>query len=265
MPSVRLTHAEVAYEDTGGEGLPLVLGHGFLMDRTMFQPQVEAFSPRHRVITWDQRGHGDTTTDTAAWSFWDLAEDLAELLDHLQVERAVVGGMSQGGFLALRFALRHPERVTGLVQIDSQAGLEDPGLVSAYDAMNEEWVANGPSDVLAEMVAATILGRPDLYQPWIGKWQARPHDSGTVEPPYRCLMDRDDISARLGEIAAPALVLHGTSDAAIPLARAEALVAGLPRARLVAVPEGTHSSNLSHPEPVNAAIARFLAEVAVPA
>ena len=248
------------YEDTGGDGLPVVFSHGFLMDRRMFDPQVQALRPRQRVITWDQRAHGETEFDDKPFSYWDSAEDLAVLLDHLGVERAVVGGMSAGGFISLRFALLHPERVAGLILIDTQAGLEDPANAAAYDSMQEVWVSEGPSDQLLEMVAAVILGDYAGSPEWIAEWRRRP--AAELDPKYRNLMDRDDITARLGEIGAPALVLHGEVDAAIPLERAEALCAGLPACGgVVIVPGGGHASNLSNPEFANRALEEFLSSL----
>lgn len=245
------------YEDSGGGGLALVLSHGFLMDRRMFDPQVEALRGRHRVISWDQRGHGETEFDGGPFSYWDSAEDLAALLDRLGVERAVIGGMSAGGFISLRFALLHPGRVAGLVLIDTQAGLEDPANVAAYDSMKEVWVTEGPSDQLLEMVAAVILGDYAGRPEWIAEWRQRP--AAELDPKYRNLMERDDVTARLGEIGAPAVVLHGEVDAAIPLERAEALCAGLSGCRgVVVVPGGGHASNLSNPEFANRVIEEFL-------
>ncbi len=261
MPYVEVNGQRIHYQDSGGPGLPLVLAHGLLMDHEMFAPQVAAFGDRHRVVTWDERGHGLTETTPDDFSYWDSADDLRGLLDALGIGRAVVGGMSQGGFVSMRFALRHPERVAGLVLIDTQAGLEDPDALPRYEAMVDVWVTDGPSDLIAEATAAIIIGpgRPESG-PWMAKWKARPVDG--VRQVFLTLVTRDDLTGRLGEISAPALVIHGEEDAAIDVWRAEALVAGLPGARpLVRVPGAGHASNLTHPEPVNAAIGRFLDEL----
>lgn len=258
MPHADLRGQSFFYEDTGGPGLPLVLSHGFLMDHDMFAPQVAALRESHRVITWDQRGHGLTRFDGELFSYWDCAEDLLALLDHLQIRTAVLGGMSAGGFISMRAALLQPDRVAGLVLIDTQAGLEDPANVSSYDAMHEVWTTAAPSDQLLEMVAAIILGDYAGNPDWIAKWRAI--GAAGLTPVYRCLMDRDDITSRLSEIKAPALVFHGDLDAAIAADRAETLCAGLPGCDgVVWVPEGGHASNLSRPDVVTPVIERFLA------
>jgi pimeloyl-ACP methyl ester carboxylesterase len=249
------------YEDTGGPGLPLVLSHGFLMDADMFLPQVAAFAPGQRIIAWDQRGHGQTVSALEPWTYWDSVDDLAALLDHLGVGRAVLGGMSQGGFVSLRFALRHPERTAGLVLIDTQAGTEDPEKAVQYDLMHDVWTGTGPNDQLLGMVAAIIIGneRPESAE-WIERWKSM--NPAALTPIYRTLMDRDDIASRLAEITAPAIVIHGTDDVAIDISLAHALCSGLSGCRGVVAVEGAgHASNLTHPGPVNQAIAGFLASL----
>jgi pimeloyl-ACP methyl ester carboxylesterase len=257
MTSASLGGQQVAYDDSGGEGPPVILAHGFLMDRSMFAPQVEALTPQFRVITWDSRSHGDTVDDGEPFTYWDLAADCLALMDHLGIARAVLGGMSQGGFVSLRAALLAPDRVRGLLLFDTQAGTEDPEVLPLYQAMLDQWVAEGPSDQIAEVVSDLIIGEPDLSREWVPRWRSRPHES--MARPGRALLDRDDITDRLGEIEAPALVVHGSADISITMDKAERLAAGLARSgEVVVIPGGTHSSNLTHPEPVNRAVLDFL-------
>jgi pimeloyl-ACP methyl ester carboxylesterase len=235
------------------------------MDSDMFAGQVRALSGRHRVVTWDQRGHGRTESTDDPYTYWDSVDDLAALLDHLDVDRAVVGGMSQGGFVALRFALRYPRRTAGLVLIDTQAGTEDPDKMLQYDLMHDVWVGSGPNDQLLEMVAAIIIGnrRPESAA-WIAKWKAL--DPGRLTRIYRTLMDRDDVTDRLAEITAPALVIHGTDDSAIDLSLAEDLCQRLSHCDGVVRIEGAgHDSNETHPDPVNRSIEAFLSRIEVAA
>jgi 3-oxoadipate enol-lactonase len=261
MPVVAANGLEISYTDSGGDGPVVVFSHGFLMDRTMFDQQVTALVPAYRVITWDQRGHGDTRA-TGAFTYWDSAADVLALLDQLGVERAVLAGMSQGGFLSLRAALTAPDRVRALVLIDSQAGQEDPAVSPAYEQLHQAWLDHGPGPV-QEVVASIILG-PGQWDGWYAKWndqytQSAPDDLGQLTWPFRCLMDRDDITGRLAEITCPALIVHGTADAAIPVSRAEAVRAGLAGpVTFVTVEAAAHASNLTHPNEVNKAILGFL-------
>jgi 3-oxoadipate enol-lactonase len=263
MPYADINGQRIWYADSGGPGLPLVLAHGFLMDSEMFEPQVAELGERQRVITWDQRAHGRTESTPDPFTYWDSAADQRALLDHLGIQQAVVGGMSQGGFIGLRFALRYPDRTAGLVLIDTQSGLEDPEKVPQYDLMLDVWTSEGPTPELAEMLAAIVIGnqRPEAAA-WIEKWRPLPADR--LHQSYRTLMDRDDVTDRLGEIRVPVLVIHGEEDAAIPMEAAEALCQALTGcAGVVRIPGAGHASNLTHPEPANAAISGFLASMPV--
>ena len=250
--------AHIVYDDTGGDGPALVLAHGFLMDRSMFGPQVAALRDRYRVVTWDERGFGDTEYDQdQPFSYWDSAADCLGLMDHLGIGRAVVGGMSQGGFVAQRAALTAPERVRGLVLLNTQAGLEDAEAIPLYQALIDTWAAEGLSDETAAFVAGLILAEGEMADGWIAKWHAKPREQ--MRQPGATLLTRDDLTDRLGEITAPALVVHGTADAAISADKVERLAAGLPGCDGVTwIEGGTHAANLTHPAEVSAAIAAFL-------
>jgi pimeloyl-ACP methyl ester carboxylesterase len=251
MAVAEVRGARIAYDDTGGSGPPVIFAHGFLMDREMFAPQVEALRATHRVITWDERGFGETEYDDEPFTYWDSAADCLGLLDHLGIDQAVVGGMSQGGFVSLRAALTAPERVRALILLDTQAGTEDEEVVPLYQAMLDDWVANGVSDDLAATIAGIILGEPTVAAHYIAKWQARP--KGYVRTPGQALLTRESIVDRLSEITAPALVVHGTE-------KAQRLADGLPGCDGIVWVEGaTHAANLTHPAEVNAAITSFLA------
>src|SRR5947209_15961464 len=105
---------EIAYEDAG-RGRPVVLLHGFPFNRSLWREQVESLSATCRVITPDLRGHGETSVVAGLATMEEMAEDLAALLGELSVERAVVGGLSMGGYVVLAFLRAHPERADALV------------------------------------------------------------------------------------------------------------------------------------------------------
>ena len=257
MPFAEINGQRIRYEDTGGEGPAVIFSHGFLMDREMFDPQVDALRDEFRVITWDERGFGETEFDGQPFSYWDSARDCLGLLTHLGIDRAVLAGMSQGGFLSLRAALLEPQRVRALVLIDTQSGVEDPERLPAYRQMQQTWLTAGPVDQLTEAVASLIIGEPELNEVWIAKWKAR--DPQMMLEPGNCLFERDDITDRLGEISCPAIVFHGTADVSIEMPLAEQLCADLPNCvGLVPVEGGPHASNLTHPEQVNGPLLEFL-------
>lgn len=255
MPTAEVNGHALYYEDSGGPGRPVLFSHGFLMDHEMWAPQVDALSGEFRCITWDERGFGATPA-VAPFSYWDSAADAIALLDHLGLDSAALVGMSQGGFLSLRAALHAPERVRALGLVDTQAGLEDPASREPYMAMRDEWMANGPANV-RELVAAIIMGPGVDWQPWFAKWDKL--DRQWLYHAHGCLMDRDDITGRLGEITCPAVIFHGSADVAIPMSRAEELRDGLAACEeLVVVDGGTHAANMTNPEEVNTRLRDFL-------
>jgi 3-oxoadipate enol-lactonase len=261
MPTAAVNGVQINYNDSGAAGPAVVLSHGFLMDASMFDAQVAALAPEYRMVTLDARGHGGTLAP-GPFSYWDLARDVLALLDHLGIERAVLGGMSQGGFVSLRAAMLAPERARGLILIDSQAGTELEANRPGYEQMHQIWLEQGPGPV-QEIVAAIILG-PGEWDVWYAKWaeqyaQSVPGNPGQLNWPFRCLMDRDDITGRLGEIGCPALVVHGSEDAAIPQARAETMRDGLAGPVTFTVIDGApHASNVTHAGAMNAEIVGFL-------
>ena len=262
MPIAAVNGQTIYYEDTGGSGPAIIFSHGLFMDHAMFAPQVEALKDRWRCITWDERGHAATASDTLEpFSYYDSADDLAALLQHLGIERAVLAGMSQGGFLSLRCALTHPQIVRALVLIDTQAGQEDPNALAGHMQLANIWATEGLSDEMASIIEQIILGNGwDGAAAWKAKWKT--FKPVNVLGCMQTLASRDDVTGRLGEIKVPALVVHGDADAAISLDLAMALTAGLPDAELVVVPGGGHAANLTHAEVVNPAIERFLARLA---
>ena len=257
MPFAAVNGQKLYFEDTGGDGPPIVLSHGFLMDHEMFAPQVAALSDVYRVVTWDERGFGATETDGQPFTYWDSARDLFGLLDVLGIERAVLGGMSQGGYLSLRAALLHPDRVRALVLIDTQAPPESPDKIAEYQLMIDTWTEHGYLEELASVVAGLIIADPDLEPAWKAKWAA--WDPARLRSAGSALLDRDDISDRLEELAMPVLLVHGTEDSAIPVSRSHEICAAVSDCRGVVEVEGAaHASNLTHPHVVDPAIRSFL-------
>ena len=258
MQTAHINGTDIAFEDSGGKKPVVILSHGFLMAHSMFDAQVAALRDTHRVITWDERGFGGTRA-TGDFTYWDSANDVLGLMDHLGIDKAVLGGMSQGGFLSLRAALAAPDRVEALILLDTQSGVEAPETVEPYNQLHAAWVEHGAVAV-QDVIAGIILG-PGEWSAWFAKWGAMQPDQFTAA--FNCLMHRDDITGRLGEITCPALIVHGTADVAIPMEKAEVLRDGISGpTTLVPVEGGPHATNMTHPAETNRAIVQFLSALA---
>lgn len=246
-----------------GEGPPIVLCHGTLMDRTMFEPQVEALTDDYRVVAYDTRARTDRYA--APYDLYDLADDCAALMDAKGIDSCVLGGMSMGGFMALRFAERYPERLEGLVFIDSSAGPHQPHEREQYGQMIETAREAGEiPEQLADVVKQILFGEttnqknPELVESWVNRWLTYPGEA--VYHEVNSWLERPDYTEELDEIDVPALVIHGEEDIALEPSRSDSLVERL-GARRVIIPDAGHSSNLENPAPVNSALREFLEDI----
>ena len=255
---------QVHYVDTAGPSPAaptVVLLHAFLTDTRMFAPQVEALNQDFRLIAVDERGHGGTPGD-GPFDYWDVARDVLGLLDELQVDRAAVVGTSQGGFVGMRLALLAPERVSALAVLGTSADAQAPEIAAGYRQMGEIWAAKGGTPELVDTMVAICLGAsaPEAVRDrWREVWAHAPGDR--VLANIRTLVGRDSLVERLPEIGCPTLVLHGSADAAYPVAHAQQIVDGVPGAEpLFLVEGGGHFLSLTDADEVNPPLRAFLTE-----
>lgn len=256
MPFADVNGQTIYFEDSGGTGPVVLFSHGFLMGHEMWAHQVSALADSYRIVTYDERGWGQTTF-THPFDYWDLAADAVGLLDQLGIDRAVFGGMSQGGFLALRAALRTPDRVRALILVDTHARAFLAEESEGFGALFDSIAANGwDTDAIAALYG--VLFAPGYTDPyWAGKWRSRPPTA--IAPARDCLFGRDDITDRLAEITCPVMIVHGEDDAGIPIADARLMADLLPNVvSFCAVPGAGHSPNVEKPDIVNPAVRAFL-------
>jgi pimeloyl-ACP methyl ester carboxylesterase len=269
VPHADVNGIRFHHTDTGEPfpGAPtLVMGHGLLFSGWMFHPQVEALRDRYRCITVDWRGQGDTPAASDGAADMDsLTADLVALLDHLGLGAVHYAGLSMGGFVGMRLAARHPERVRSLVLLDTSAGPEDPDKVKKYRLLARvyRWLGMGPvrSQVESIMFGPHLLASPrraEVVGPWMAKLATV--DRRGMRAAILGVTDREPVAPELGRITAPTLVVVGADDVATPVAKSEAIVAAIPGARLEVVADAGHSSTIEQPEAVTRVIEEFLAQ-----
>jgi len=255
----QLLYTDTASQNGTSDAPVIIFSHGLLMNHTMFAAQIAVLRQKYRCIAWDERGHGLTNhgAEPTTFSYYDSAADLAALLEHLNVRQAILAGMSQGGYLSLRAALKYPELVRALILLDTQAAREDAESGERNVQFAHMWAENGISDFLLDTAEQVIIGEgyPDIAA-WREYWRAFP--ARNFAQCVNTLNGRDDITKALHKIKVPALVVHGDEDAAIPLERAEILAKEL-HAELVVIKGAGHAANMTHPSEVNTAILKFLA------
>lgn len=258
MPKVRVNGIELCYE-VHGQGYPVVFLHGYSSTLNLWQPQVPVLSREYRFVIYDARGHGQSESPPSAdqYSADIVVEDLYQLLGILEIEKAVVGGLSMGGYQSLRFYLYHPQMVTALILMDSGPGYRNPTHRDEWNRQQEEranLLETRGIEALAGDAAGTIRRDIMLNQNPIGlahmaRKVVAQHDSWVIE--------------NLGEIRVPTLVLVGENDVAF-LAAAQYMARAIPGAQHVVIPEAGHASNLDNTEAFNRAVLDFLSKLKLP-
>ncbi|MCA1711470.1 MAG: alpha/beta hydrolase [Actinobacteria bacterium] len=245
-----------------GTGQPLVLLHAFPLSSAMWLGQREGLGHRCRVITPDQRGFGGSELGDEPPSLDACADDVAELLDRLALDRVVLGGLSMGGYVAMAFLRRHPDRVAALVLADTKASADPEPVRANRERIAAAVLAEG-STVLQDEVLPTLLGtttmasRPGVLGRVRGLVQAAPSEA--VAWAQRAMAARPDSLDTLRGYDGPALVLVGEQDLLSPVADAQAMADALPQGRLAVLPEAGHLTAVETPEAFTEQVAGFLA------
>jgi fatty-acyl-CoA synthase/long-chain acyl-CoA synthetase len=248
-----------------GSGPPVVLGHSLTLDGAMWRAQLAALAERHRVIAVDLHGHGGTEWTPAAVTLERMADDLAVLLDALDVRRCLYAGLSLGGMLGMRLCLRHPGRVAALGLLSTSAEPESESVRALYDAHNEQARAaavRGDASMrapTAEMLMGLLFSRawrerePAEAAGIAAALRAPPSPLGLYEV-TRAVLWRESVLDALGAIAVPTLVVVSAGDRAIDPERGRAIARAVPGARLVELGEAGHVTAVERPSEVTRAL-----------
>jgi pimeloyl-ACP methyl ester carboxylesterase len=248
VPLLDRDGVKIYYEDHG-HGSPILLSHGYSATCRMWNEQIAALVARNRVIVWDMRGHGesDDPDDPAAYSAALTVEDMAALLQRCRIDRALIGGLSLGGYMSLAFYLTHPEMVRALMLFDTGPGFRN---ADARRAWNER-AQQRARDLETRGFAA--LGESDEVR--LSKHRSARGLAGAARG---MLAQADDhIIAGLDKITVPTLVLVGADDTHF-LAAADYMARKIPSATRVTIPDAGHASNLNQPAAFNRAVKDFL-------
>jgi pimeloyl-ACP methyl ester carboxylesterase len=249
MPTIDRDGVKIYYE-VHGSGPTLILTHGYSSTSAMWQGQIEALSRHHKLILWDMRGHGrsDYPGDAAAYSEALTVGDINALLDHAGADKAIVGGLSLGGYMSLAFYRAHPERVSALLIIDTGPGFKKD---DARDAWNKR--AHDTADRF-DREGLAVLKSASRERSSVSHRDA----AGLAHAARGMLTQRDArVIELLPEIKVPSLVVVGADDAPF-LAASDYMAAKIPGARKVVVPAAGHAVNIDQPQAFIEAVLPFL-------
>ena len=245
----------------------VVLWHSLLCDGGMWSAQIPWLAEDHRVISIDAPGHGRSAPTRRPYTMDDCVEAAIEVLEQLRVERCVWVGLSWGGMVGMRLALRAPRFIAGLVLMDTNADAETREKLPQYRVMAVLARMFGAFPKLLDRVVPiyfsprSLRERRDIVQRFREGIVAMDRTS-LVHALDAVMFTRSDIRPRLFAIHAPTLVIVGEDDIATPLARANDIVRGIRGAELVRIPEAGHLSAWERPELVDPPLRRFLAQLA---
>ncbi|WP_327189834.1 alpha/beta fold hydrolase [Streptomyces xinghaiensis] len=263
MSRLTVNDATLHYDDLGpADGIPVVLVHGHPFNRTLWAPQTRALTAAgHRVITPDLRGYGDSDVTPGKVLLSGFADDIAALLDHLGVGRAVVGGVSMGGQIAMEFHRRHPRRVRALLLSDTSPSPETAEGRRFRNHLADRLLAEGmdgyADDVIDKMLASyNVTALPDVAEHVLGMMRAT--DPRGAAAALRGRAERPDYRDTLADAGVPTLVVVGADDVYTPVAEAEAIRRLVPHAALSVIDGAGHLPGVEQPERFNAVLLDFL-------
>jgi pimeloyl-ACP methyl ester carboxylesterase len=254
MPSINRDGVKIYYE-VHGQGTPLLLTHGYSSTSAMWQGQIELLAAKYKLITWDMRGHGnsDYPEDPLAYSEPHTVADMAAILDKVAGPgcRAIVGGLSLGGYMSMAFYNAHTDRVISLLIIDTGPGFKKDSAREAWNTyarkQGDEFDKNG-------------LGPLQNLSP--ERSQVSHRDASGIAHAARGMLTQRDSAVinSLGNIKAPSLVLVGSEDKGF-LAATDYMASKIPRAKKVIIPKAGHAANIDNPEAFNKELMAFLSSL----
>ncbi len=272
MPRLEVNGADIHYQDSAGSARlrrdgdgpeTIVFAHGLLWSGRMFDAQVAALEDRYRCVTFDFRGQGQSEITATGYGMDTLTEDAAALIEALDCAPCHFAGLSMGGFVGQRLAIRRPELLKSLILLETAADPEPQANVGRYRLLNfiARWFGFRP---VVGQVIPIMFGRKFLEDPA----RAEQRDAlrrrlianrriGTTRA-VQGVIERDGTDDQLDRISVPTLILVGDQDVATVPAKSERMHQRIAGSKLVIIPGAGHSSTIEEPAAVNAALEAFL-------
>ena len=260
MPLIQIDDIELAYDSTGS-GAPIILVHGYPFNRSLWTDQVAVLSGKYRVISVDLRGFGESSGSEAPASMSRMAQDLALLMDHLEISEAALVGLSMGGYVLLSFYKQFPNRVTALVLADTRASAdsEEGKKVRAEQAktiLAEGMAATADAMLPKLLTPETVAKRVDIVKR-VRDMMLRTKPEGAAAA-LMGMANREDQTELLPQINCPTLILVGRADPITPVADSELMQQKIKSSELHVIERAAHVSNIEQVEEFNDSLVTFL-------
>ena len=261
---IHVNGVTICYDDLGKSKIPLIFIHGFPLDKEMWQPQMQFLKEKHRVIAYDIRGFGKSTLGNDKASIALFADDLVKLMDALEIDKAIVCGLSMGGYILLNAVNRYPNRFAAIILSNTQCIADSPETKEKRHqsiANINETGLNNFTDGFANNIfsAKTLAAKTQLVTQVKNTILATPKE--TITATLLALAQRWEMCPSLKEIKVPALILVGKEDKVTPVAQAEFLKSKIPNSSIQIISDAAHMSNLEQPDVFNKHVNDFVATV----
>ncbi|MFT6202455.1 MAG: 3-oxoadipate enol-lactonase [Spirosomataceae bacterium] len=263
MAKVRINNCDIHYEIYGNGPEAVVLSHGLLWSSRMFHKQVTALSADYKIVTYDHRGQGQSEITESGYDMDSLYNDAVGLIEKLNLGKVHFGGLSMGGFVAMRLAARRPDLIKSLLLMETSAQGEPFAfkynlLKTVVNAFGVRIVTN---PIMKIMFSDTFLNDPKRTtekQEWMAELQK---NKKSITKAVTGVIQRKGMEDELQNITCPTLVLVGTEDKATIPEKAEFIASKISQAKLIYIQNGGHTSSVEEPEQYNRAILEFLGGV----
>lgn len=263
MPKLQINNAEIYFKEHGAGPETIVFGHGLLWSGRMFDNQVNALKDQYRCITFDFRGQGQSEVTESGYDIDTLSEDVAVLIKALECAPCHFLGLSMGGFVGMRLAIRYPTLLKSLMLLETSADPEPKENIGRYRFLNftVRWFG---LKLVADRLMPIMFGEKFLSDPGRTKekreWRERmiANNRIGITRAVKGVISRAGVYDQLDKITIPTLIIVGDQDVATVPEKAERMNARIPGSKLVVVPGAGHTSTVEEPGAVNAALEEFL-------
>ena len=261
--SIRINDITTCYDDLGKSRVPIIFIHGFPFNKSTWKPQMEYFRKTHRVIAYDIRGFGKSTIGKEKLSIGLLADDLISFMDALEIKKAIVCGLSMGGYVLMKASYHYPHRFEAFILSDTQCVADTfeikekrhQAIVKIRTGKLKEFTESFIKDAfcneslinkkdIVEKIRSTILSAPPL----------------TVASMLAAIAERKEMCTGLSNIKSPSLIICGKKDKITPISASELLQSKLPHSKLEIINKAGHLANLENPEDFNQKLFGFISK-----
>lgn len=253
-----------SYDDFGEGNIPIIFLHGFPFDKTMWRFQLDFFKNTHRIIALDIRGFGKSIDETLALSIDLFSEDLILLMDQLSIKKAIVCGLSMGGYIALNAIKRFPDRFEALVLCDTQCNADSPEVkkkrYNTIDDINMSGTITFSDNFIKNVFYKDSLeNQKELVQQL--KSVVLANSKNIITQGLTALAERTETCSTLNNITIPTLIICGREDTVTPLTQSEFMHAAIRGSKLQVIDRAGHVSNLEQPLEFNRHLFSFLTDI----